>query len=46
MLHINLRLTGEPWVGDHRFVLEGQLLHEQVDPRVHFKAVKIVGISL
>lgn len=27
-------------------VLEGQFLHEQVDPGVHLKAVKVVGVSL
>lgn len=26
--------------------LEGQFLHEQVNPGVHLKAVKVVGISL
>lgn len=28
------------------WVLEGQFLHEEVNPGVHLKAVKVVGISL
>lgn len=27
-------------------VLEGQFLHEEVNPGVHLEAVKVVGISL
>lgn len=46
-----LRLTvtvEEPrgkWV-EQSCVLEGQFLHEEVDPGVHLKAVKVVGVSL
>lgn len=49
-LSMTLRLTvavEEPGkVGEQRWVLEGQFLHEEVDPGVHLKAVKVVGVSL
>lgn len=32
--------------GGAEWVLEGQFLHEEIDPRVHFKAVEVVGVPL
>lgn len=34
------------WLAEQMSFLKGQFLHEEVNPRVYLKAMKIVGVSL